>query len=760
MKRGPRALALSGGVLALAVVAMLAAEWSGWRFLRQPIQAALARSTGVPVLMEGNFRAHLLWRPRLVIDRLQLGAAHSLPVPHLMDARGVELGWRWLDLWRWQRGGVLRVQHLSAASLDANLVRNAAGRASWQLGTKKAPDDAASDAQQPLAELPRFGLLELRQAHIDVDDAPSKTQIRIEVRGGEGDDLRKVPHTPEHDPARTAAAASSASAVGGGVAAPVTRAGYEARVVGRWQALPLRLQVQTAGSLPMFQDALSDDDADASRVAVPVRVEGVAGAARLLFEGTASALLGDRVLQGALRFSGPSLARVGQPLAITLPHTPPFELRGQVSHNAGVWQLRAEKVTMGRSLLNGEFRFDTRATPPLLSGRLGGQRLALADLGPAVGAQTGATAPGAAASAAVATAPATSAGGRVLPQRRFDLPSLRVMDADVQVAIAELDFGSDALSALRDLKTHLLLKNGVLQLQSLQAVVAGGKFAGNTQLDANTQPARWGADMRFTTVDVAGWLQGLRAAGGRAETPAPGRTASPRALKQQRNEARQGGAQPVRAYLTGTLEGHFQVNGRGNSTAEILSTLDGQAKVMLRDGTVSHLLTELAGLDVAEALGVFLRSDRPLPLRCARMDLQIQDGVVRPRLAVLDNADSTVRIEGQVNLRDETLNLRATTKPKDFSPLALRSPITVGGTLAAPKVGVDAKRLSGKVLGALALGIAVAPAAALLALVDRGGSDEADPCITPSDKPAAKAAAAVSPGPKSSAPPPKPAQGR
>ena len=57
---------------------------------------------------------------------------------------------------------------------------------------------------------------------------------------------------------------------------------------------------------------------------------------------------------------------------------------------------------------------------------------------------------------------------------------------------------------------------------------------------------------------------------------------------------------------------------------------------------------------------------------------------------------------GQLNLRDETLDLRATVRPRDFSPLSLRAPITVTGTLGQPKLGVDGQKLAGKVLKAQA----------------------------------------------------------
>jgi uncharacterized protein involved in outer membrane biogenesis len=462
--------------------------------------------------------------------------------------------------------------------------------------------------------------------------------------------------------------------------------------------------------LPLLQDP----DASATAPWVPVRVEGSVATSRLLFDGEAAALLGTPRMRGALEFKGPSLAAVGEPLGITLPTTPPFDLRGNLQHEAGQWRLQVSRATIGSSRLAGDLLYDRQVSPPRLSGAVQGPRLAFADLGPAIGAGGAAT-----------SSEKRKAAGRVLPQRRFDLPSLKAMNADVQMKFEEVDFGTAAMAPLKQLQTRLRLDAGVLRLESLQTVVAGGSLKGTTQLDANASPARWEADVDFAGIDVAGWLRGLQKDG--ATEKAPAATAT-KALKRERNEARQGGDQPVQSYLTGALSGSLKVRGAGNSTATILGSLDGPMQLNLRDGTVSHLATEALGLDVAQALGVAIGGDRPLPLRCARFDLMAKDGVIEPRLAVADNQDSTIWMTGPINLKDESLDLRIVTRPKDWSPLSLRTPVTVQGTLGNPDVGIEAQGLVGRVLGALALGAAVGPLAALIPLIEQGTKEGADPC--------------------------------
>ncbi|MDQ7744370.1 AsmA family protein [Hydrogenophaga pseudoflava] len=672
-----------GAFVVLLVLGLVWGEATGWSALRGPLQRQIEKVARVPVQLEGRFHLRMLGAPRLEVGRIKVGAAQEVPAPHLLQAEAARLDWRWGDLWRWwARDQPLRVQALTAQTLDLQLLRLADGRASWALGRG---GDGESAAGEP-APRPQFGRLQVDAGHVRLDDAPLQTQLDIRLSGGEGD-------------GRGAPADSPAPG------------GYRADITGRWQRLPLALAVRMQGALLL----LDDDTAEP----VQLRVEGRAGAAQLLFDGQAASLLSARRLDGALRFSGPSLAAVGQPLGVTLPRTPAFQLQGRLAHDDGVWGLRADSAVIGQSELGGEFRFDTRAQPRRLSGRLTGRRLLLADLGPAVG--TRGEGRGSTAEPAPAPEP-----GRVLPQRRFDLPSLRVMDADVEVAIESLDLGSRSLAPLRAVRSRVLLQGGVLQLQNLQAGVAGGQVAGSTTLDGRGEPARWELALRVSGLDMAGWVRAFRAPGA---APPPGDGA---ALRRERRNTRargqQDGPQPVQSYLTGVLGGQFNLRGQGRSTAQILGSLQGSAALQLKEGTISHLVTEAAGVDLAQALGVLVRGDAPLALRCARVDMVVREGVAVVQRGVLDNSDSTLRLDGQVDLRNEALALRARVRPKDFSLFAVRAPVLVTGSLGRPQVGLDGRALSKRAAAAAALAVIAAPVAALLPFVDPGDDPEGDPC--------------------------------
>ncbi len=711
----------AAAVVGALVVAIGIGEALGWPFLRGPLQRLAERNTGVRIDVGEQFKLRLIVSPGLQVDRLSIGAAPGFDVPHLVAGRNLDLRWRWSEVLRWRRGeGPLHLRRLHAEHLDAHLLREAGGRASWQIGARKASDRA--DA------LPRVDSLQVATGSIVVDDRPTQTDLRVRM---ESLAAARDPSAAA-DAAPRASAPASAARPNAPPAPDASRTGYQAYVTGRHRGVPLDLRITAGALLPLAGDSAAGAESlsEGGSGAVPLRIEGQAGQARVLFDGQAGALLGARRLDGMLHLRGPSLARVGEPLGLTLPETAPFELAGRLAHDGGVWRLVAERFALGRTRLAGDFVLDGNRQPRHLSGTLTGSVLALADLGPAIG-------------AAPAAQPLPRKAGKVLPQRRFDLPSLRAMSADVQVAIERFDFGGAALAPMLALRSHLVLDGGVLRLDDLQAQMAGGRLAGTTRYDGNPQPPRWDADLRFEGVDVAGWVRAVQSPETRKAPGAP--AANARALRNERRTARAqaeaGSVQPVRAYLTGILTSQVQVQGRGRSTGEILGSLQGSARAHLRDGTMSHLVTELLGLDIAQTLGVMVRGDRPLPLRCARFDLAIQGGIATPRLAVFDNPDSTIRVSGSVNLRDETLDLRAVSRPKDFSPFTLRAPVKVTGTLADPAFGIEGERLAAKAVAAAVLGAVAAPLAALVPFIDQGKKGE-DPCTAEAARPAASASAA------------------
>ena len=106
---------------------------------------------------------------------------------------------------------------------------------------------------------------------------------------------------------------------------------------------------------------------------------------------------------------------------------------------------------------------------------------------------------------------------------------------------------------------------------------------------------------------------------------------------------------------------------------------------------------------------MLVKGDDALPIQCNVADLDIVKGVARPKVFVVNTRDSTIWIDGTVSFRDESLDLRFVVSPKDFSPLTLRTPVRVSGTLGDPAVSLELGKLAGKA-GAAGLLVAAQPA--------------------------------------------------
>ena len=675
------------GVVLLAGALFVAwGESQGWPFLVEPLQrrlsSALARevsfaSEAGDAANRGRTRIGLLRGFSIQAPRIRIAAPEWSAEPHMLLATDAWVGFGYGDLWRAYRGGALHVRSIKAEQLDLALERLADGRASWQFNP---------DPQAPRKPVPTFGTLEVPDGALRYRDVilDAAVDAHFALVDGSG---RPATHVPAAASATPPASASppTAAAAGPGATVPGEARGLRMVANGRYRGFPLKAHVETSGILPFAAD-------DAASLAVPVVIEATIGRARLDFKGTATDALHFGGMTGVFTLAGPSLAAVGDPMGVTLPSTPAFRAEGRVAKRGEVWNAVVDSARIGSSRLTGAFTYDVGRPKPLLAGRLGGSRLLLADLGPAIGGRE----PGVAASDARART--AKAGGRVLPDRNFDLPSLRAMDANVVVDIAEVDLGTTYLEPLRPMRAHLQLHDAVLRLTELEARTAQGTLAGMVQLDGRQARALWTTALRVSDVRLERWVK----------------------------QARSDGAPP---YISGRLRGVANLRGEGRSTAQIMSTLKGNVGLQLRDGKISQLAIEAAGIDIAEGLGLLVAGDKALDVQCGVADLRAEAGVLRPRVMVIDTSDSTVSVDGSISLVNEQMDLRAVVSPKDFSPLTLRTPVHVQGTLADPKVTLEKGPLARK-LGASALLAFLNPLAALIPLIDTGDANAAEQALS------------------------------
>lgn len=648
-----------GGLVALIVLL----EVAGWPFLRTPIERQMAAMMERPVSLGTDFSLRMLGSVRLRVDTLSIGppdASRAPAVPEadpeaasrFVDVQGLRLHLPYRTLWGAWRGQALDslvVTRLEVDRYDAHLVRDAERRANWTM-----PEPAQPRVEGGL--LPQFRRLTLRSGHLVLNDAVTDVSMRATMATQEGSQE------------------GSRAEAGGSGKDPAS--GLRVDGDGRYQGQPFEFSMRSAGMVPLVAEGTEP---------VGLTVTGKSGDASFQFDGQAVDIGALRGLSGRVRMAASSLAAVGDVIGVTLPTTAPFKLDGQLKKDDELWSLALERLQAGDSRLAGRFEFDQRPDIPVLTGRLGGERLVLSDLLPALGAVADDKKPG------------RTDDGRVLPQRAFDVPTLRAMNADVTFDIPAVHLGALFADPVSPLRARLVLDNGILRISEIDARTAGGSIKGEMQLDGREKVAVWSADMALRGVALERWL--------RPRVPVKLEGAAPEAA----------GA----PYVTGQFSGDVKARGRGASVAGILGSMDGSMRAWIEQGRLSHLAVEAVGLDLAQALGVAVRGDNLLPLNCAVVQFTAKDGLLTPDVALFDTSDSTLLVSGGVSLADEALDLTLTVRPKDFSPISLRTPIQVQGTFSDPSVRPQAGPLAMKLLGAAALAV-INPLAALLPLIEVG----------------------------------------
>lgn len=412
-----------------------------------------------------------------------------------------------------------------------------------------------------------------------------------------------------------------------------------------------------------------------------------AGATRMTLDGHLEQPLALEGLRADLQLEGPNLGELYRLLGVALPDTPPYQLEGQLYRAGTEVGFSDFRGTVGDSDLSGDLLVELGAERPLLEARLRSKLLDFDDLAPLVGAPPDTDE--AVSADQQAQAQRLETEQRLLPASELDLSRMRAMDARVR-------YTAEAVKApglpLRGLELELSLDDALLELKPLNFELPQGDFESTISIDARQMPAVSQLDVRVINLDTAQLMEEAGVAGA----------------------------------LSGALSARLEIEARGNSPRAAAAASNGRLVLGMDDGEVRHLFVELVGLDVGDALGIVVEGEDRLPVRCAVAAVDVTDGVAGIETFVIDTADSVVVAEGSVDLGEETLDLVIKARPKDPSLLSARTPITLGGRLRAPQVGLEAGQLAIKALAATALGTLLTPAAAALAFIEPGLEEDSN----------------------------------
>ncbi len=395
----------------------------------------------------------------------------------------------------------------------------------------------------------------------------------------------------------------------------------------------------------------------------PVKFQGGLGDTKLETDGT-----------------GKKLHDLADILGVPFPELPDFRATSKLTGGNGDWHLDAVTLKTGASDLEGGLEIDTNAKVPHVAAHLTARMIDLADFTGLYGEK-----PKRASPAPAKNRPEDS--DRLIPDTPISVQKLPGLNAELEFDGARIKSASGL--PFERVTLGLQLKDGVLTVKPLRFHTADGDVDLNlrfTPFTAKTPP-RLGGEIDVRHVDLHKLL---------------------------RNQ----GSEMIK-HTGGIVGGFIKIDSNGVSLRQLLARMSGDAGFFMENGQVSDLLQNLAPINVLGALGVYVSGDKPVPINCLVSRFAIRDGLASVSALLVDTAETQISGEGDVNFATEGLSLSFKPQNKHFTLASLRSPVSVGGTLAKPEFDIETGQLIARLGAATGLGV-LFPPAALLPLIDIG----------------------------------------
>ncbi|HWA49136.1 MAG TPA: AsmA family protein [Dongiaceae bacterium] len=330
--------------------------------------------------------------------------------------------------------------------------------------------------------------------------------------------------------------------------------------------------------------------------------------------------------------AGPSMKDLGDILGITLPASKPYSLTGRLTGGEGKYSADRLSAKVGGSDATGLITVDAAAEVTHITGTLASDRLDFADLGLD---ESDSPPPG---------------DGRLFSAEPWPMEWLNEVDGEFTWKVGTLLRGG---AGAQDVTVAVTMEDGNLNLNNLRAQIEGGTVAATGALKSVQDGAALAIKLNADGIQSAPLLHMM-------------------------------GLQDV--LTVGRVDIVLDVNGPAASLRDLMAGLNGTASFATGSGSVRN---SFARLLLANLFGLMTPGGQDAPITCTAGRFDIRKGIATTRGTVVDTPSAIVVGAGNIDLRNERIDMRVDPKSRDVSLAAIAVPIRISGPLASPSVSPD-----------------------------------------------------------------------
>jgi uncharacterized protein involved in outer membrane biogenesis len=267
---------------------------------------------------------------------------------------------------------------------------------------------------------------------------------------------------------------------------------------------------------------------------------------------------------------------------------------------------------------------------------------------------------------------------------------LRDFDLDLDLLLDHLE-GVDL--DIDKAEAQLNLKDGLLKIDPLRFIFVGGNVAVHLVADAHAKDPKISLRLEADDVDLGDLLA-------QVEVDVP---------------------------LDGELDMVLDLKAAGASPRALTSSLEGEWDMAISRGHVRTSLLDLAAIDLVQWMASDSARKGYSDLNCFILRIDYHEGLGKIERQLLDTTNVLAPGKGDINLREETIDIKVDPHAKKTRFIELTTPFSIEGPLASPSVkveGVTARMISEILLAPINL-----LGSLLLPFVHDHGKDPKNPCL-------------------------------